>query len=1390
MTAYYIDPSAATNGTGTSASPYNTWTGVPVGAGYQYFQKRGTSWTGTFPVLTAGTSGNLTLVSSYYNADGSDDTTQAKPILNLGDSQLQIDSFMKMTNMDVRNSRVTMAGTMPAIFFKGGATDSEVSSCTVTSNLAGIGAYGSSRITIANNIITAATATSLSSNLAQGIFLNNSVSCDSVTITGNTIYLGTTGTQVRGIYCITNGPGFGLTNLLVKSNTITLIAGSAALASDSTSHFGVSVTYAISPEISYNTITSLSLGMVISTGCSNPWVHHNTCNYNGSKFYGGILVTSTTIGSLVEWNTCRHNVSYGILVDNTNDANITRFNDCSLTQLDGSGIANYVFKCVVYGNTLYKNGGAGIVVGSTGWDDTGGRIITGNYLIQNTTDQYGSSQIKLNNIVGTRSVVSNNLFVGGKGGINESSCSNIEKSDNIFLSQSQFAIATVPQYVRNSIGSYYDFQGILRNADIGVTRSNYNPANLSTGYTTLLENSTTNLLTYSDNFAKWLPNGDVSTFNYGISPDGSKTSCLVASGSRYNPANMAIGSTYTYSLHVKKGTGLSVNLYIDGTTTLLSTFTFSSELFSGTSAGCTTQMTKLVNGWYRLALTFTAPQASKNFHIFPVSGSVEFWGAQLEVGTVATSYIPSPTKFVSRASAKSYYGQGGILRYAGNDQAAYDYDPSTVRYENLVLWSEDLGPWTRSASSSLSPDATTAPDGTVSADLLTNTTGGDFVSGFNAVPLNVVSGAGYTASVYVKAGTSSKFDLRVISGTTDVTASANLSNGTLTGGSGSVISAGAGWYRVILPFTAQTVTANIYVYPRGQFASGTAGGVYIWGAQVNSGSTALEYAKTTDTAKPKTYMDKGFSVEAAGTNLYSYSGQFDNAVWSKSATSITPNATIGPNGATVAAFLREDSTTAAHEIRTPSVSLTAGTTYTQSVFAKAGSRRYLRVGFSSVFGGSNNYAVFDLQVGSVAFTGSGIASTAIQAVANGFYRCSVTFGATISASGTNYIGLQPDSTTTSYAGDGNSGMYIWGAQLEVGSSPTSYIPSSLTFTSRGSTGTYVDLNGVLQTAAANVARFTYEPSNLSVQPYLLLEAAATNYMYNSQSFTGWTGAVAVSGSTSSYRGVPYMTLAKTTSTSNENLASNGIAVAAGAYLTLTIALRAGTTTSTSVGVYDSSGGTVWGVNSDTVFSVIEGSGVVAQANGGLISVTGLSATADTVVQITRRYSASGTSQVLIYPGLSTSTTIGHSILATRVQLEDGRGATSYIPTLTSASASRSADVYTSSTGSRAADIVTSAVTVRAADTPSIRNNIYSPDIPIRVGDLTTTTVPYSYSTGGATIALPTPVAISVPSYNGDVVADPKLDPVTYAPLAGSPLLDTSWRDNIRMFTVPMAVSDK
>jgi hypothetical protein len=121
--------------------------------------------------------------------------------------------------------------------------------------------------------------------------------------------------------------------------------------------------------------------------------------------------------------------------------------------------------------------------------------------------------------------------------------------------------------------------------------------------------------------------------------------------------------------------------------------------------------------------------------------------------------------------------------------------------------------------------------------------------------------------------------------------------------------------------------------------------------------------------------------------------------------------------------------------------------------------------------------------------------------------------ATASGSTPVFLTLLDTSNNFNYSGDGTSGVCLWGAQFETGAFPTSYIPSTDSFTSRASTATYFDSNGVLQTAGSGVARsnaYGYDTSGALKPIGLLLEAGATNLLLRSEEFDnaawGKTGA--------------------------------------------------------------------------------------------------------------------------------------------------------------------------------------------------------------------------------------------------------------------------------------------
>lgn len=148
---------------------------------------------------------------------------------------------------------------------------------------------------------------------------------------------------------------------------------------------------------------------------------------------------------------------------------------------------------------------------------------------------------------------------------------------------------------------------------------------------------------------------------------------------------------------------------------------------------------------------------------------------------------------------------------------------------NQITYSEefDNAAWTK-VGATITPNTTTAPNGTTTADTFAVSSGAYNSVYATATPLT--GGAAYIASVYAKAGTNTQVTLELrVAGTTP-NATFDLTNGTVASGTGAIVSAGGGWYKCSVTITTST-TSHLFIIG-GQPSS--AGDIYIWGAQVIS----------------------------------------------------------------------------------------------------------------------------------------------------------------------------------------------------------------------------------------------------------------------------------------------------------------------------------------------------------------------------------------------------------------------------------------------------------------------------------------------------------------------------------------------------------------------------
>ncbi len=178
-------------------------------------------------------------------------------------------------------------------------------------------------------------------------------------------------------------------------------------------------------------------------------------------------------------------------------------------------------------------------------------------------------------------------------------------------------------------------------------------------------------------------------------------------------------------------------------------------------------------------------------------------------------------------------------------------------------------------------------------------------------------------------------------------------------------------------------------------------------------------------------------IEPAATNLASRSEEFDNASWFKVGinTTGTPpwvNVETAPNGTMTADKIIATAASGNHYINRAASTQTGQHTF--SVFAKAAEYGFIRL--QDINAGKYNVR-FDLINGTATGTGA-----SIENYGNGWYRCIVTYDGGGANVANGLMGIPTSGTTFSYTGDGTSGIFVWGAQLETGAIPTSYIPTT------------------------------------------------------------------------------------------------------------------------------------------------------------------------------------------------------------------------------------------------------------------------------------------------------------------------------------------------------------
>lgn len=193
------------------------------------------------------------------------------------------------------------------------------------------------------------------------------------------------------------------------------------------------------------------------------------------------------------------------------------------------------------------------------------------------------------------------------------------------------------------------------------------------------------------------------------------------------------------------------------------------------------------------------------------------------------------------------------------------------------------------------------------------------------------------------------------------------------------------------------------------------------------------------THDPLTLQPLGLLIEEQRTNLFTYSNDFTHASWTKTNTTVS----------VVSDYFKVTDTAvdSSHYIgKNNAVSVTNGQSYTWSGDFKAGEISIVQLVMTSTGFGANVVSTFDLVNKTAIQPTVGTASSAnVKDIGDGWIRCSLTATATATTATTSFqarLAIVYSNTLSSYAGDGLKGVFTRKQQIEAGSFPTSYIPTT------------------------------------------------------------------------------------------------------------------------------------------------------------------------------------------------------------------------------------------------------------------------------------------------------------------------------------------------------------
>jgi len=661
-----------------------------------------------------------------------------------------------------------------------------------------------------------------------------------------------------------------------------------------------------------------------------------------------------------------------------------------------------------------------------------------------------------------------------------------------------------PSFSRASTGTYFNSSGVLSSGAINAARFDhvYNGTSwVSKGL--LIEEQRVNYVKYANDLStNWTNEGGATReYNSIASPDGSTNATKVNvavsdySGIYQTPLLNAGSGIYTYSIFAKKGTKdwLWI-LNTAGAGATQTSFNISNGTIGTVNSGYSATITNCGNGWYRCTLTTTTSTptwfqfgfSDANNSIRPASTGYSYvYGAQIELGSFATSFVPNNT-------ASSVTRSADVCQITGGDFSSFwNASEGTISTEFDRL-------------SPLSAGGQTYP-----RTFLIGTSGNNFIDHFTN------HNSPYEEIFHSYSGGVLQFSFNNYINTginTQKYALAFANNNSAVSNNGAAV-------QTDNTCTVPTVTANMAIgynlqsgssYLNGHIArlryfnkrltnkqledlckpeeqlkldlnfssslsltptvgptpsySRASTGTYFNASGVLT-SAAVNEPRFDHVLGNGVWVSKGLLIEEQRTNLAFYSSDYTNGWTRRGMTQVAGQSS--PDGGTNATLSYPSGSQAYCDMyRVLGAAATIGQAYTISFIVKASGKNFAYISDIN----ASNVSYFNLSTGAVSFTFSGH-NPSIVSLGGGWYRCSNTTTAA-GTTGHCYMGISDASGSTAATVNGTDGAMVFAAQSELGSFPTSYIPTTTAAVTRSAdvcqiTGT--DFSGFWNASEGSVA---------------------------------------------------------------------------------------------------------------------------------------------------------------------------------------------------------------------------------------------------------------------------------------------------------------------------------